>query len=579
MQEQKSFQENLLDYAKNHGNSITFEKITESKKNMDKQELDEILDFLEINGIELEEKEKKLPPKKTPQKKSSENRIRDELQEKSSALDDPIRMYLRDIGKEKLLTPEEEVKLAKDIEKGNEIIKSAIFHSPILISEIYEIAGKLSRTKREKPERSYIRKKNTDLENEYKRLRSVYTEVIREVIADVRHYMSLREQLYEKDPVDYMKAPNLCELRNKILNVLNEKLTLHPKEIEKISDRFLTTRDEILEFRIERENKTRPLTLDPNTSLRSLVKKLAIRSEREEIEKKYGKTADEIRSIYAEIQEIDRKILACQYNFEATPEEIFALAREIDRGKELVDEAKNTLINCNLRWVVAIAKNYLGRGLHFFDLIQEGNIGLIRAVGKFDYRMGNKFSTYSTWWIRQAINRAISDQARTIRVPVHMLEQINNVASESRQLMQKLGREPSDEEIAAQLGWDVAHVRQVKSVAHEPTSLETPIGEEEDTVLGDFIDDKTADSPITNTTSRFLTEQLTALLKMLPAREREVLKLRYGLDGGATLTLEEIGLMFNVTRERIRQIEMKALKKTRFPLHSARLKDYLDMEE
>lgn len=263
--------------------------------------------------------------------------------------------------------------------------------------------------------------------------------------------------------------------------------------------------------------------------------------------------------------------------------EVIALARTSEETGPLWselethgEEARQLLARANLRLVVNVAKHYVGRGISFLDLIQEGNIGLLRATKKFDHTKGFKFSTYATWWIRQAITRSISDQARTIRVPVHMIEQINKVVRESRQLMQVLGREPTDEEIAERLGWSVSRVKSVKNVAREPISLETPIGEEEDSLLGDFIEDKDVENPSTQTAFTLLQEQLREVLATLPPREQEVLKMRFGLDDGYSLTLEEVGLYFNVTRERIRQIEAKALRRLRHPKRSRRLKDYLD---
>ena len=349
-----------------------------------------------------------------------------------------------------------------------------------------------------------------------------------------------------RDLVEIGKAKGQLSTKE-ILDALGE-LDFDPEQIEKFYDTLESQGVEIVEDFDE-------MQLDEN----DLVKAGEV-----ELDGSEGITIDDPVKVY--LKEIGRVPLL-------TPEEEVDLAVRITNGDEA---AKKRLSEANLRLVVSIAKRYLGRGMQFLDLIQEGNLGLIKAVEKFDYRKGYKFSTYATWWIRQAITRAIADQARTIRIPVHMVETINKLIRVSRQLLQELGREPTPEEIAEEMNLPVERVREILKISQEPVSLETPIGEEEDSHLGDFIQDDNVPVPADAAAFTLLKEQLVEVLGTLTEREQKVLRLRFGLDDGRARTLEEVGKEFNVTRERIRQIEAKALRKLRHPSRSRKLKDYLD---
>ena len=495
--------------------------------------------------------------------------------DKEANVDDPIRLYLREIGRENLLTAEQEIELSKAMEDGNNIIKDVIKNSGIMIPEFFTIAQKAF-TRIDIHEPGKTRKEINEEMADKRRLKSFYGEHIKPVLPEIKQYMAIKKQLFEAEQSSTIfQNPQLVELRGKILPEL-QKVDIQTEELDKFTQKYRDAIIKIEEYHQKQEKKMKELRISNPSELRNLGRKISIRSQAVILESELNMSADEIREIYTQIQKIDRKLHRLEYEFENSVDDILVMAQNIEKGRIMMERAKNRLINANLRLVVSIAKKYTNRGLHFFDLVQEGNIGLIKAVEKFEYRKGFKFSTYATWWIRQAITRSISDQARTIRVPVHMIEQINKVVRESRQLMQKLGREPTDEEIAQQLGWPVTRVKQVKNVAREPISLETPIGEEEDSILGDFIEDKEVENPATQTAFTLLQEQLRTVLNTLPPREQEVLKMRFGLEDGYSLTLEEVGLYFDVTRERIRQIEAKALRRLRHPRRANGLRDYIE---
>lgn len=485
--------------------------------------------------------------------------------------DDPIRLYLREIGKETLLTAEEEVELSKQMEEGALIIKGVIHKSGIMITCFANILEKLN-TRYEDAE-DYSAKDQKELITEQKRYSTFYKESLKEFQSALRNYVELKQNKLASGE-EVLKNDELVKKKNQLLKKLSQ-IELQPEEINMFTDKFINAEHDINELKNNRAILEQRLHVSNDKEVRQLSRDLVTTSKRDAVEQRLQMQLEDIKELITQYQTTVRSLRKIEFEFEDSCDVILAQAQEIKRGMKMLKTAKDRLIQANLRLVVSIAKKYTNRGLHFFDLIQEGNIGLIKAVEKFEYRKGYKFSTYATWWIRQAITRSISDQARTIRVPVHMIEQINKVVRESRMLMQTLGREPTDEEIAQKLGWPESKVKTVKNVAREPISLETPVGEEEDSLLSDFIEDKEVENPATQTSFALLQEQLQEVLSTLPPREQEVLKMRFGLEDGYSLTLEEVGLYFEVTRERIRQIEAKALRRLRHPKRAKKLKDYV----
>ena len=485
--------------------------------------------------------------------------------------DDPIRLYLREIGRETLLTADEEVELSKQMEEGALIIKQVIQQSGIMITCFSQILEKLN-VKYEEAE-DFNAKDQKELITEQKRYSSFYKESLKECQSALRSYNELKQSKFASGE-EVLHNDELVKKKAQLLKKLSQ-IEIQPEEITMFTDKFTNAEHDIIELKNNRTVLENKLQVTNDKEVRQLSRDLVTASKRFSVEAKLGMSMEEIKDLISSYQTTVRSLRKIEFEFEDNCDVILSQATEIKRGMKMLKTAKDRLIQANLRLVVSIAKKYTNRGLHFFDLIQEGNIGLIKAVEKFEYRKGYKFSTYATWWIRQAITRSISDQARTIRVPVHMIEQINKVVRESRILMQSLGREPTDEEIAQKLGWPESKVKTVKNVAREPISLETPVGEEEDSLLSDFIEDKDVENPATQTSFALLQEQLREVLATLPPGEQEVLKMRFGLEDGYSLTLEEVGLYFEVTRERIRQIEAKALRRLRHPKRAKKLKDYV----
>ena len=615
----KSF-ERILEKGKNRG-FITYEELGKSlgKRGGSFENTEKAFIIIADNKITLVEKKSEYQSNK---KKEASSNVEEKTSDKS---DDPIRMYLREMGGVELLSREGEIAIAKRIEAGKDVMINALTQSPIvgkkisewkdkienqemLVRDIIDIdstyedfeasnddeekSGKVSdkkikiKTEKKENDKSTEEKSEAVDEDEFNLSLAKMEEEIKPKILKLLESLNknyLKLQKYQKENLDcILSGKELSVSKNKnfkkiqaILvdnfknlqiapNVVEELVQSHYKENKKIVSlegvllRLATdnkiSREEFLKYYIGNEiNPKFETFLNQNSTWKSFFKKF---------KKDFGEIRDRL-------VEFSKKIGLSVGEFKR-------LVSRIQKGERESRIAKKEMVEANLRLVISIAKKYTNRGLQFLDLIQEGNIGLMKAVDKFEYRRGYKFSTYATWWIRQAITRSIADQARTIRIPVHMIETINKIVRTQRQIMSEFGREPTPEELAKKLAMPLEKVRKVLKIAKEPVSLETPVGDEEDSSLGDFIEDKNALQPLDTAIQSNLSESTTKILASLTPREERVLRMRFGIGMNTDHTLEEVGLQFSVTRERIRQIEAKALRKLKHPSRSKQLKSFLE---
>lgn len=568
---------NLLEKG-NENKYLTYKEINNAIDNVDADVIDILFQLLNARNIATVEDKKEFDNITKEHSKSDSSDKFIHVEEKVGNNDDPIRLYLKEIGKVNLLTHDDEVEFSKKIEAGESEIEGIVLNTHLVVGEVLTTiknvhSGRVSIHEILEPPRIY----NVST-HEKRKLERKYKSFEKEYVVLAEKYLSLDKRI--KKITTKKTIQNLTkeqdEIKDSIVKLLY-KVRLNRMEIDRIAEK--------LKFYLHRINQ--------------------IEEYFGKLKKRYYKDIEDFENYYKEIEKGNKEIfIRLVDEFNINPDAIEAVitsfhnsqvrladiydevrvdketltewVRKIDSARRHIARAKDHIVKANLRLVIAIAKKYVNRGLHFFDLVQEGNIGLIKAVDKFEYKKGYKFSTYATWWIRQAITRSISDQARTIRVPVHMIEQIHKVTRVLRQYMQQYGREPSIQEIAKALGWPESRVKQVRNVAKDPVSLNAPIGDEEDTVLGELIEDKEFESPQNITTFKILQKQIGSILGNLPQREQKVIRMRFGLDDGYSHTLEEVGYVFKVTRERIRQIEAKAIRRLKATSKKRKLKDFLD---